>query len=203
MRVFRVSICLTLVAAALGLVSVSADAYLLSGPLTGVITVFPLGDGIANTARLKIQSNGIEMLVNNTDSGVVEALAACLPCIPGDELDLSALFSNDDMGEGVVTFGEDRLKDAFVAGHVALRAGTVRIPDNGRLTLALKAPFTLEDDGLLQVYRSDFARMMREPDSLWAQGAIVGSGTATIVLMRFDLPDQIAYVVERIKYVFD
>jgi hypothetical protein len=162
-----------------------------------------VGDGIANTARLKIQSNGIEMLLNNTDSGVVEALLACMPCVPGDELDLSALFSNDDMGEGVVTSGDERLKRAFVAGHLAVRAGTVRIPGNGRLTIALKAPFTLESDGLLQVYTSDFARMMRAPDSLWAQGSIVGGGTATIVLNRLDLPDQIAYAVERIKYVFD
>jgi hypothetical protein len=203
MRAFRVSICLTLIAATLGLVSVSADAYLLSGPLTGVITVFPLGDGIANTARLKIQSNGIEMLVNHTDSGVVDALIACMPCVPGDELDLSALFSNDDMGEGVVTMGDERVRDAFVAGHLVVRAGTVRVPDNGRLTLALKAPFTLEDGGVFQIYTSDAARMIRDVDALWAQGPIAGSGTATIVLNRLDLPDQIAYVVERIKYAFD
>ena len=203
MRLFRVSICLTLLAAVLGIVSVGADAHFLSGPFAGAITVFPLGDGVSNTARIKIQASGIEMVVNDTDSGVVEALIACMPCAPGDELDLSALFSNDDMGEGVVTIGEERLRPAFVAGHVAIRAGTVRVPDNGRLTLALKAPFTLDDSGELQVYTNDFARMTREADSLWAQGPIVGSGTATIVLNRLDLPDQIAYVVERIRYVFD
>ena len=97
----------------------------------------------------------------------------------------------------------ERLRSAFIAGHVAIRAGTVRVPDNGRLTVALKAPFTLDDGGVLQVYTSDFARMARAAGSLWAQGPIAGSGTATIVLNRLDLPDQIAYVVERIRYVFD
>ena len=203
MRPFRVSICLTLLAAAFGFISVSADARLLSGPFTGAITVFPLGDGVANTARLKLQADGIAMVVNNTDTGVVDALIACMPCVPGDELDLSALFSNDDMGEGVVTIGTDRLRSAFIAGHVAIRAGTVRVPASGRLTVALKAPFTLDDGGVLQVYTSDFARMTRAADSLWAEGPIAGSGTATIVLNRLDLPDQIAYVVKRIRYVFD
>ena len=203
MRLFRVSICLTLLAATIGIVSVDADARLLSGPFVGAITVFPLGDGVSNTARIKIQTSDVEMVVNSSDSGVVDALIACLPCVPGDELDLSALFSNDDMGEGVVTIGDERLKPAFVAGHVSIRAGTVRVPDNGRLSLALKAPFTLDDNGELQVSTNDFARMTREINSLWAQGPLVGSGTATILLNRLDLPDQIAYVVERIRYVFD
>ena len=203
MTLFRVSIGLTALAAALGTVSVNADAHFLSGRLTGAISVFPLAGGVSNTAKLKIQGDGFQMVVVNTDSGAVDALIACLPCVPGDEIDLSALFANDDLGEGLVTIGDDRLKSAFVAGTLAIRAGTVIVPDRGRLSVTLSAPFTLEDAGQLQVFTSDFARISREAGQAWAEGSVTGRGTATIVLTRLDLPDQIAYAVERIRYAFD
>jgi hypothetical protein len=203
MTLFRVSIGLTVLAAALGAVSVNADAHFLSGPLTGAITVFPLAGGVSNTAKLKIQGDGFHMAVVNADSGAVDALIACMPCVPGDEIDLSALFANDDLGEGLVTIGDERLKSAFLAGALTIRAGTVIVPDRGRLSVALSAPFTLEDGGQLQVFTSDFARVSREAGQAWAEGSVSGRGTATIVLTRLDLPDQIAYVVERIRYAFD
>ena len=171
--------------------------------MTGTLTVLPLGDGVSNTAKLRIQGDALQMAVANSDSGAVDALIACMPCVPGDEIDLSALFANDDLGEGVVTIGEDRLKPAFAAGHLTIRAGTVRIPNRDRRSLALSVPFTIEDGGELQIYTTDFARFTREPAYLWARGPILGGGTATIVLNRLDVPDRIAYVVKRIKYTFD
>lgn len=203
MKLFRVAICLTLFAAAVGFVAVNADTHFLNGPLAGTITVLPLAGGVSNTANLKVRGDGFQLVASNADSGAVDALIACMPCAPGDEIDLSALFANDDLGEGVATIGNERLKAAFVAGHLTIRAGTVRVPDRGRRRVTLSAPFTLEDGGELQVYTSDFARFSREIEQMWAQGPITGSGTATIVLTRLNLPDQIAYVVERIRYTFD
>ena len=203
MPLCRVAIGLTLLAGALGAVSVNADAHFLSGPLTGAITVFPIGGGVSNTAKLKVQGDGFHMIVGGADSGAVDALIACMPCVPGDEVDLSALFANDDLGEGLVTIGEERLKSAFVAGNLTLRAGTVRVPDRGRLSVTLSAPFTVEDGAELNVFTTDFARVTREAGYLWAHGPISGRGTATIVLTRLDLPDQIAYIVDRIRYAFD
>ena len=203
MKLFRVAICLALLAAAVGFVPVNADTHFLYGPLAGAITVLPLSGGVSNTANLKVRGDGFQLLAGNTDSGAVDALIACMPCAPGDEVDLSALFANDDLGEGVVTIGRDRLKAAFLAGHLTIRAGTVRVPDRGRRRVTLSAPFTLEDGGELQVYTSDFARFSRDSEDMWAQGPITGSGRATIVLTRLDLPDQVAYVVEKIRYSFD
>jgi hypothetical protein len=199
----RAAIGLTLLAAALGAVSVNADAHFLSGPLTGAITVFPLAAGVSNTARLKVQGDGFRMVVANADSGAVDALIDCMPCVPGDEIDLSALFANDDLGEGLVTIGEERLKSAFVAGNLTIRAGTVRVPDRARRSVTLSAPFTVDDGAELQVFTTDFARVTRDAAYLWAHGPISGRGTATIVLTRLDLSDQIAYIVDRIRYAFD
>ena len=203
MKSSRVSICLAVLAAlALGVVSVNADAHFFSGPLTGTITVFPLADGVSNTSKLKLDGDGFQIAAIDADSGAVDAMIACMPCEPGAEIDLSALFANDDMGEGIATVGDERLKSAFVAGHFTIRAGTVRVPDRGRASVTLSAPFTLDDGAGFQVYTSEFGRVTRGVEELWAQGAVTGSGTATIVLTRLDLSDQIAYVVERIKYAF-
>ena len=203
MKLFRVAICLTLLAAAVGFVPVNADTHFFNGPLVGAITVFPLGGGVSNTASLRVRGDGFQLVAGNSDSGAVDALIACMPCSPGDEINLSALFANDDLGEGVMTIGTERLEAAFVAGHLTVLAGTVRVPDHGRRRVTLSAPFTLEDGGELQVYTSDFARFSGDVEHMWAQGPITGSGRATIVLTRLDLPDQIAYLVEKIRYTFD
>lgn len=202
MRPLCVSIPLTLLALALGVVSGDADSRFFGGPLSGSFTVVPMSDRVSNSATLKLDGNGFKIMARDTDSGAVDALIACLPCIPGDEIDLSAFFANDDLGEGTVTVGQERLRTAFVAGHLTITAGTVRVPDRGKATLALSAPFTLEDPGELQIFAADWPRMTREPEHVWARGSVTGYGRATLHLTRMPGIDTIAYGVDRIRYSF-
>lgn len=201
MRPLCVAISLTL-AFAVGVVSVGADARFFSGPVSGAMTVFPLSDGISNSARLKLRGDGFEIVARNTDSGAVDALIACLPCVPGDEIDLSAVFANDDLGEGTVTVGDERLRQAYVAGHLTITAGIVRVPHRGKDTLSLSAPFSLADSGELKIFTEDWARFTQQPEHLWATGSVTGYGRATLHLTRLAGIDAVAYVVDRIRYAF-
>jgi hypothetical protein len=202
MRHFCVAIPLAVLAFAVGAVSVGADSRFFSGPFMGSLTVLPLGDGVANSATLKLNGSAFKIVASNTDSGAVDALNACMPCVPGDEIQLSALFANDDLGEGVVTVGDERLRDAYVSGSLTLVAGSVRVPRVGRKTLSLSVPFTLDDGGELRVYTADWARLTQESEYLWAQGSVSGFGTATVHLTRIDTMNGIAYLVDRVRYTF-
>ena len=197
MKPFCVSICL-----AVSVIAVNADAHFFGGPMSGTFTVFPLGGGASNYARLNLEGSGFRVVALHSDSGAVDALSACLPCRPGDDLSLAAVFANDDLGEGTATVAGERLRDAYVAGYLQFSAGTVRVPDGGRRTLSLRAPFTVDDGAELQLYADDFGRVTREPDQMWGRGLVSGSGVATINLTRVPAGDGIAYVVDRIKYAF-
>jgi hypothetical protein len=197
MRLLCVVICL-----ALSLVAVNADSRFFGGPVIGSFNVLPLAGGGANHARISVEGSGFRLVAANTDSGAVDAFSACLPCKAGDEISLSALFANDDLGEGTMIVAEERLRQAYVAGYLAFDAGSVLVPAGDRLTLSLRTEFTLVDGAELRIYEDELARMTGDGDRLWANGLVSGGGIATINLTRVLTPGGAGYVVERIKYTF-
>jgi hypothetical protein len=203
MRRFCVSICLALLAFGFPGASVDADWRFFSGPLSGTVVVTPLGDRVSNSATLKLEGHGFQVVARETDSGAVDALIACLPCVPGDRINLSALFANDDLGEGTASVGDERVGNAYVSGYLSMVAGTVQVPEKARASLSLSAPFRLDDGGELQIYRADWARVTREPEQVWARGSVSGFGRATVYLTLVRTSDAIAYLVDRVRYTFE
>jgi hypothetical protein len=182
-------------------VTVPSDLRFFGGTLTGRFTVYPVG-GSSNYGSLDVNGEGFELTSSNTDSGAVNALLQCAPCRPGDEISLSALFANDDLGEGRARVSGDELTTAFVAGHLPIEAGTVRLPRGRRPSLVLSTTFELADGAELEVYADSDGRVIREPDQVWAQGSVQGRGRATVYLTRARTPNGLGYFVERIEYDF-
>ena len=183
----------------------TAQTRTFDGEITSGSIIFDVSD-FSDDVEFDISGTGFRLIGGGGDIHRVDPRLICNStpeCVAGRTVPLVAVAISDFFAEGIAIVNGETLSPAYYSGGFQLSGGTVTIPTKGnRKFLRLSAPFsiTIQQAGQLRVFVNSADRGQAvEP---WAQGALFGSGIATVFLEKRRLAGQTYYVARRVVYNF-